>query len=113
MDAKLSTTWSRNMADSAYRSVQPWGERVMVARDAMPEAVGSIALPQSARVRPARGVVLAVGSGRLTAGGWHEPAGVAVGDRVMFFDYAGDEFKLDGESVLLMHEAEILAVLGG
>jgi chaperonin GroES len=96
---------------NAYLSVEPWGDRVMVKRDKAPEAIGSIVLADRYRPRPARGTVLAVGRGRLNQDGSYEPVGCQAGDTVAFLDHAGEEFKLNGNRVLLMSEADVLAVL--
>jgi chaperonin GroES len=84
----------------------------MVERDkAAAVTAGRIVLPERGRAKPARGTVLAVGHGRRTADGSHEPVQVRPGDTVAFLEHAGDEFKLDGKRVLLMREDDVLAVL--
>jgi chaperonin GroES len=92
--------------------IEPWGDRVMVERDrAAASTAGGIVLPERGRNKPARGTVLAVGPGRRIADGSHAPVQVKAGDTIAFLDHAGDEFKLDGRRVLLMSEADVLAVL--
>ena len=92
---------------------QPLGDRVVVEREeAKSTTAGGIVLPDTAKDKPQKGKVLAVGDGRITKDGKRRPLQVKVGDGVLFTSYAGDEFKLDGEKkVLLMREDDILAVI--
>jgi chaperonin GroES len=93
--------------------VQPLGDRVVVEREeAKSTTAGGIVLPDTAKDKPQKGKVLAVGDGRVAKDGKKRPLQVKVGDSVLFTSYAGDEFKLDGEKkVLLMREDDILAVI--
>ena len=93
--------------------LQPLGDRVVVKRDES-EAVtaGGIVLPDSAKDRPARGEVVSTGDGRLLEDGTRAPFQVKVGDHVLFSSYAGDEFKIDDQELVLMREEDILAILG-
>jgi chaperonin GroES len=69
-------------------------------------------LPDSAKNKPQKGKVLAVGPGRLLKDGTRRPLQVKVDDVVLFTNWAGDEFKESrGENVLLMREEDVLAVL--
>jgi chaperonin GroES len=92
---------------------QPLGDRVVVEREeAKSTTAGGIVLPDTAKDKPQKGKVLAVGDGRITKDGKRRPLQVKVGDGVLFTSYAGDEFKLDGDKkVLLMREDDILAVI--
>lgn len=90
----------------------PLGDRVVLERESAEETTsGGIVLPDTAKDKPQRGTVLSVGDGRLLKDGTRHPLQVEVGDRVLFSSYAGDEFKLDGQELLLMREEDILAVL--
>jgi len=91
---------------------QPLGDRVVVERDES-EAItaGGIVLPDSAKDKPARGKVVSVGDGRLLDDGTRAPFQVKAGDHVLFSSYAGDEFKLDDQELLLLREEDILAVI--
>ena len=93
--------------------LQPLGDRVVVEREeAQEKTAGGIVLPDTAKDKPQKGKVLAVGDGRLTKDGKRRPLQVKVGDTVLFTSYAGDEFKLNGDKkVLLMREDDILAVI--
>lgn len=93
--------------------VQPLGDRVVVEREKASETTaGGIVLPDTAKDKPQKGKVLAVGDGRVAKDGKRRPLQVKVGDQVLFTSYAGDEFKIDGDNkVLLMREDDILAVI--
>lgn len=95
--------------------IQPLGDRVVVEREeAKEKTAGGIVLPDTAKDKPQRGKVIAVGDGRITKDGKRRPLQVKVGDHVLFTSYAGDEFKLNGDQkVLLMREDDILAVIEG
>jgi chaperonin GroES len=95
--------------------VQPLGDRVVVEREeAKDKTAGGIVLPDTAKDKPQRGKVIAVGDGRITKDGTRRPLQVKAGDQVLFTSYAGDEFKLNGDKkVLLMREDDILAVIEG
>src|SRR5262245_59914987 len=96
-------------------NLQPLGDRVVVEREeAQEKTSGGIVLPDTAKDRPQKGKVLAVGEGRLTKDGKRRPLQVKVGDKVLFTSYAGDEFKINGDKkVLLMREDDILAIIEG
>ena len=92
--------------------VVPLGDKVAVKRlDAEETTAGGIVLPDSARDKPLQGKVLSVGDGRQLPDGTRATHQVHEGDRVLFTSYAGTEFIVDGEDVLIMNEDEILAVL--
>jgi len=93
--------------------IQPLGDRVVVKRfEASEKTAGGILLPDTAKDKPQKGKVLAVGPGRLTKDGKYTPLDVKVGETVLFTNWAGDEFKqAQGENVLLMRIDDILAVI--
>lgn len=92
--------------------VVPLGDKVVVRRLAAEEmTAGGIVLPDSAREKPRQGRVLSVGDGKRLEGGGHAECQVREGDRVLFASYAGSEFEVDGEGLLIMTEDDILAVL--
>jgi len=95
--------------------IQPLGDRVVVEREeAKSTTAGGIVLPDTAKDKPQKGKVVAIGDGRVAKDGKRRPLQVKVGDQVLFTSYAGDEFKLSGEQkVLLMREDDILAVVEG
>jgi len=90
-------------------SLKPLGDRVLVKAVEQEEVTASgIVLPDTAKERPSRGTVLAVGDGRIVEG-VRVPPEVAVGDEVIYSKYGGTEVKLDGEDVLILSEHDILA----
>ena len=95
--------------------LKPLGDRLIVKAVEEDETTASgIVLPDTAKEKPQKGKVLAVGDGRLTKDGKRRELQVKVGDTVLFTSYAGDEFKLNGDQkVLLMREDDILAVVEG
>ncbi len=93
--------------------IKPLGDRVVVRRfEAEEKTAGGILLPDTAKDKPQRGKILAVGPGKPTKDGKFTPLDVKVGDVVLFTNWAGDEFKeAQGENILLMRVDDILAVL--
>ncbi|MBC8872296.1 MAG: co-chaperone GroES [Planctomycetes bacterium] len=92
--------------------LQPLGDRVVVERDESEDVTtGGIVLPDSAKDKPARGVVVSIGDGKLLDDGSRGGLQVKVGDRVIFSSYAGETFKIDDDELLLMREDDILAVI--
>src|SRR5579859_4984768 len=93
--------------------LKPIGDRIVVRREAAEEKTsGGILLPDTAKNKPQKGTVLAVGPGKLTKDGKRVPPDVKEGDVVLFTNWAGDEFKQSrGDDVLLMRVDDILAVL--
>jgi chaperonin GroES len=99
-------------AGKAALKLKPLGEKVIVKRlEAETKTKGGIVLPDTAKEKPKRGTVLAVGEGkRLDSGELVKPA-VKPGDEVIFSSFAGTEFTLDGEEVLIMSQDDILAIV--
>ena len=96
----------------AKLKVRPLGDKVLVKRmEAESKTAGGIVLPDTAKEKPKRGVVQAVGDGKLLENGQRSKLQVAKGDEVLFSSYAGTEIKIDGEEFLIVDESEILAVL--
>ena len=95
-------------------NIKPLGDRIVVRREAAEEkTAGGILLPDTAKNKPQRGRVLAVGPGRMLKDGSRRKLAVDVGDAVLFTTWAGDEFREGNrqEAILLMREEDILAVL--
>ena len=93
--------------------VKPLSDRVVVRRnEAEDKTAGGILLPDSAKNKPQRGKVLAVGAGKMLDDGTRRGLQVKVGDTVLFTAWAGDEYKdHKSEAILLMREEDILAVV--
>jgi chaperonin GroES len=92
--------------------IRPLDDRVVVEPlEAEEKTAGGILLPDTAKEKPQRGKVLAVGAGKLNDDGKREPVGVAVGDLVLYGRYAGNDIEISGKEVKIMRESDILAKL--
>lgn len=93
-------------------SLKPLDDRVVVQpMDAETTTAGGIVLPDTAKEKPQRGKVTAVGPGRLLDSGERCPMCVAVGDEVLFSKYGGTDIEVDGKDVKILRESDILAKL--
>ena len=91
---------------------QPLGDRVVIRRETSEEKTqGGIYLPETAKDKPARGTIVSIGDGRVLDNGTRTHFQVKEGDRVIFLSYAGDEFKVGDDELLLMRESDILAII--
>ena len=90
--------------------LRPLDDRVVVEPlEAEEVTSGGIVLPDTAKEKPQRGVVLAVGPGKLLDSGERGELSVAVNDEVIFGKYAGSDIEVDGREVKVLRESEILA----
>jgi chaperonin GroES len=97
---------------STKLALTPLSDRVVVRPTQRDEVTRSgIVLPDTAREKPQRGEVLAVGKGRLTDTGDRIDMDVKVGDQILFAKYGGTEFKLEDEDLLILSEKDVLAVV--
>lgn len=88
-------------------SVKPLQDRVLVEAAAAEEkTLGGIIIPDTAKEKPQRGTVVAVGNGKKD-----EPMTVKVGDQVLYGKYAGTEINVEGKELLIMRESDIFAIL--
>ncbi len=92
--------------------IKPLGDRVIVKPIERETMKGGIIIPDTAKEKPMEGEVLAVGAGKLDEKGNRVAMEVKVGDRVLYGKYSGTEVKLDDESYLIIHQDEILGILG-
>ena len=93
-------------------NLQPLGDRIVAIRDETEEVTsGGIFLPESAKDKPSRGVVVSVGDGKLLADGTRGELQVKQGDHILFNSYGPDEIKFGDETYLLMREDDVLAVI--
>ena len=100
------------MAKVAEVKIRPLGEKVLIKRlEAEEKTKGGIVLPDTAKEKPQKGTVLAVGDGKLLDTGKRAEFQVKKGDKVLFSSYAGSEIKVNGEEYMLMDESDILAIL--
>lgn len=97
----------------AKLNIKPLGDKVILKRiEAESKTAGGIVLPDSAKEKPKRGVVLAVGNGRLLDDGTRSEMQIKKNDEVLFTSYAGTEIKVGGDEYLIMDESDVLGVFG-
>lgn len=97
---------------STTKQLKPLGDRLVVKPSPREEMTKSgIVLPDTAKERPQEGTILSVGPGRTLDDGSREAIDVEVGQRVLFQKYAGTEFKLDEEDLLILSQKDVLAVI--
>ncbi|HQN98776.1 MAG TPA: co-chaperone GroES [Bacteroidales bacterium] len=88
-------------------NLKPLADRVLVEpAEAEQKTAGGIIIPDTAKEKPQKGTVVAVGNGKKD-----EPLTVKVGDEVLYGKYAGTEINIDGKDYLIMRESDILAIL--
>lgn len=93
-------------------TLQPLGDKVVVEREeSQDRTAGGIVLPDSAKDKPSRGTIVAIGTGKLLDDGTRGSLQVKKGDRVLFTSYAPETITIDDEEFLLMSESDILAVI--
>ncbi|EMI43992.1 MULTISPECIES: co-chaperone GroES [Pirellulaceae] len=101
------------MAATKTISLRPLDDRVIVQpNEAEETTAGGIVLPDSAREKPQRGTVVAVGPGKLLDSGNRGELSVSVGDVVIYGKYGGSEIEVDGEEMKILRESDILAKIG-
>jgi len=94
------------------RMLQPIGARVLIKRSQAEDmSKGGIIIPHAAKERPAEGIVVAVGEGRLRDDGTRSPIEVETGDRVLFHHFGGTEIKIDGEEFMVLEEGHLIGVM--
>jgi chaperonin GroES len=92
--------------------IKPLADKVLVQRiEAEAKTAGGIVLPDTAKEKPQRGKVVAVGDGKVLDDGSRREIQLKAGDEVLFTSYAGTEIKVDGAEYLIMDESDIMAVI--
>jgi len=92
--------------------LRPLQDRIIVKRiEEEGKTAGGIFIPETAKEKPQKGEVMAVGNGKKTEDGKVVPVDVKTGDKVLFGKYAGTEIKIDGEEFLIMREDDILGIM--
>ncbi len=92
--------------------IRPLHDRVVIKRlEEEPTSAGGIIIPDSAAEKPAKGEVLAVGSGKVLDNGQVRAIDLKVGDKVLFGKYAGTEVKFEKNDYIVMREDDVMAVL--
>jgi chaperonin GroES len=103
----IHTKTNNIMATSKKLSITPLHDRVIVKPAAAEEkTAGGIYIPDTAKEKPSKGVVMAAGPGKVD-----EPMTVKAGDTVLYGKYAGTEITIDGADLLIMRESDILAIV--
>ncbi|HML74243.1 MAG: co-chaperone GroES [Sedimentisphaerales bacterium] len=93
-------------------NIRPLADKVIVQRiEAESKTAGGIVLPDSAKEKPQRGKIIAVGEGKLLDNGKRGEMSVKKGQEVLFTSYAGTEVKIDGKEYLIMDESDIMAIV--
>ena len=99
-------------ATASTTKLRPLGDRVVVQPTAREEMTKSgIVLPDTAKEKPQEGTVIAAGPGRILDDGKREAMDVKKGDKVLYAKYAGTEFKVEGEELLIVSQKDILAIV--
>ncbi len=105
--AKAAT---KEKKESLKVTLKPLDDRVVVEPLESEEVTpGGIVLPDTAKEKPQRGRVIAVGPGKLLDNGERAPMSVAVGDEVIFGKYSGTEVEIDGKELKILRESDVLA----
>lgn len=98
------------MATKAKAKLEPLGDRVVIRPSKREEVTkGGILLPDTAKEKPQEGEVIAAGPGKVTDEGTRIAMDVKVGDIVIYAKYAGTEYKVDDEELIIVRESDILA----
>lgn len=108
----MATAVAEKPAPAPAKKLKPLGSRVVIKPLEREEMTKSgIVLPDTAKEKPQEGKVLAVGPGDRDEDGKRVPVELKVGDRVLYQKYAGTEFKIDDEELLILSEKDVLAVV--
>ncbi len=92
--------------------LKPLGDRIVVKAVPHEEKTkGGLVLPETVKVKPVEGIVVAVGEGKVLENGTRQPMDVKVDDRIIYSKYSGTEVKLEGEEYLILSERDVLAVV--
>lgn len=98
---------------STKMNLKPLADRVVIKKlDAEEKTAGGIVIPDTAKEKPQKGEVLAVGPGKTCEDGKKQSMELNQGDKVLFAKYSGTEVKIDGVEYVILRERDILAVLG-
>jgi chaperonin GroES len=93
-------------------AVKPLDDRVLVKQnEAEEKTAGGIVLPDTAKEKPQRGTVIAVGPGKLLDSGKRGEMGLKKGDEVFYGKYTGTEIKIDGDEYVILRETDVLAII--
>ena len=102
------------MATKTTPKIRPLGDRILVKRiDESEQVQGGIIIPDTAKEKPTRAEIVAVGPGKKKNDGSVIPMDVTVGETILLSKYAGTEVKLDGDDYLILREDDVLGVIQG
>ena len=108
----MATATATATKSKSKTKIRPLDDRVVVEpSEAEEKTPGGIVLPDTAREKPQRGKVMATGPGKLLDSGERGKMSVKVGDEVFYGKYSGTEVELNGETVVVLRESDILAIL--
>ena len=100
------------LATATKLNIKPLGDRVVIQPATKEEvSAGGVILPDTAKDKPQRGTIIAVGPGRILDSGERQALEVAEGQTVLYAKYAGTEVKIEGEEYLILSEKDILAIV--
>ena len=107
-----SRSTRRAVATPITKKLLPLGDRVVVKPSAREEMTKSgIVIPDTAKEKPQEGTIIAAGPGRILDDGKRESMDVKAGDKVLYAKYAGTEFTIEGEDLLIVSQKDILAIV--
>ena len=93
-------------------NLRPLHDRIIVERlEEAETTTGGIIIPESAKEKPQKGKVVAIGKGKVAEDGTVRPLDLQAGDTILFGKYAGTEIKIENEDRLIMREDDVLAVV--
>ncbi len=92
--------------------LRPLHDRILVERvEEESTTKGGIIIPDTAKEKPAEGVIKAVGNGKIGEDGKKMPLDLKAGDKILFGKYAGTEIQIDGKEYIVMREDDVLGVI--
>jgi chaperonin GroES len=105
---------NRTLASASSTKLRPLGDRVVIKPTPREEMTKSgIVLPDTAKEKPQEGEIIAAGPGKIGDDGKREPMDVSVGQKVLYAKYAGTEFKVEDDELLIVSQKDILAIVEG
>jgi len=100
------------MTQATVKTIRPLGDRIVVKPAEREEMTRSgIVLPDTAKEKPQQGTIIAVGPGKVLENGERQAMELSEGQTILFAKYAGTEFSLDDEDVLILRESDVLGIL--
>ena len=110
--AKAKSGKEKTEKSTKELKIRPLGEKVLIKRlEAEEKTKGGIVLPDTAKEKPQKGKVIAVGPGKVLDNGERSPMEVKEGDTVIYSKYAGTEVKIDDKEYLILSQRDILAIV--